>query len=353
MRIKIFAAALLGSLCAWAVLNLVVVEATDKTDDVLTEGDAADDSAIYVNKKSPSQSLILGTDKNSGLSVFDLQGNRKQEFPDGEHNNVDIRYNFPLGKIRVPIIAVGNRTTNTIDFYKINQDKNIVERISVKEHAAGLEVYGSCFYQSSVDKRLYYFVNSKAGEVVQWEVQSTKDEKIVLTDVRRFNVGTQVEGCVADDHYKAFYIGEEKVGIWRYQAEPDAGNERTLIDSTDENGHLVADVEGLALYRVGKKFGYLVASSQGENAFNLYKRSDGAFVGKFAVSYQGKRVEDCDGIEISSNYLGLGFQTGMIVVQDGNETNPRQSFKMVPWNKLAISYFPPLAQAFIDPILQP
>lgn len=354
MRTKILLALSFSALCASAFLDSIFVEARDKTDDVRTEGDAADDSAIYINKKSPGKSLILGTDKNSGLSVFDIKGNRLQEFPDGEQNNVDIRYNFPLGNEKIPLIATGNRTTNTIDFYKVNQENNSVERVSVKEHPAGLEIYGSCFYKSPKTKKYYYFVNSKAGEVVQWEVQGGTDANIILTEVRRFLVGSQVEGCVADDNYEAFYIGEEKVGIWRYQAEPNSGEERYLIDGTDpETGHLVADVEGLALYRIGKKHGYLVASSQGENAFTIYRRDNGNYVGKFAVTYQGIPVENCDGIEIASNYLGFGYQTGMVVVQDGNKTHSRQSFKMVPWHSLAIKFFPPLAQGFNDPITQP
>jgi 3-phytase len=189
--------------------------------------------------------------------------------------------------------------------------------------------------------------------VVQWEVSGDKKGKLKLKEVRRFDVGTQVEGCVSDDHFQAFYIGEEEVGIWRYGAEPSAGETRVLIDSTGARGNLVSDVEGLALYRIGKKHGYLVASSQGENAFNIYNRENGAYVGKFNISYQGKMVEDCDGIEITSHYLSPNYPVGMIVVQDGNPTNERQSFKMARWDHLAISYFPPLGMSLIDPITSP
>lgn len=327
----------------------VSVEASGKTDDVKSVGDAADDTAIYVNRKTPGKSLILGTDKHSGLSVFDLSGKRIQEFPDGDQNNVDLRYGFDLGTKSITIIGTGNRSTNTMDFYSIDQKTHEVERLSVKEHPAGIEIYGSCFYQSPT-KKLYFFVNSKEGEVVQWEISGTKDAKLQPKEVRRFDVGTQVEGCVADDHFQTFYIGEEEVGIWRYGAEPSSKETRHLIDSTT-GGHLVADVEGLALYRIGTKHGYLMASSQGENAFTIYDRKSGEYVGKFHVSYQGNRVEDCDGIEITSNYLNPSYPVGMIVVQDGNPIHQKQSFKMVPYHELALKFFPPLGMTLLDPLV--
>lgn len=317
----------------------VIVDAIAKTDDVTSNGDAADDSAIYV-APIPSKSLILGTNKKVGLGVYDLAGKKLTEFADGEQNNVDLRADFPLGNEKITLIGAGNRTTNTMDFYAIKPNSQTVERLSVKSLPAGLEVYGSCFYQSPVSKKFYYFVNSKNGDVIQWEIIGTTP--LTAKKVRNFNVGSQVEGCVADDSRQQFYIGEEKVGIWRYSAEPNRGSSRVLIDSTGPGGHLVADVEGIALYPVGKKDGYIIASSQGSNSFTIYQRESGEYVGQFSVRYEGKLVMDCDGIAISSSYLNLTYPAGIVVVQDGNPLNPKQSFKFVPWHKIALSFSPPL-----------
>lgn len=341
------------SLCAFTnPLHLpkppFTVEATGKTEDVKTSGDAADDSAIFVHPTKPSKSLIIGTDKHSGLSVFDLSGKRLQEFPDGDHNNVDLRYNFRFGQKDITLIGVGNRTTNTMDFYAIQENSNKVERLSVKKLPAGLEIYGSCFYQNPTSKKLYFFVNSKSGDVIQYELLG--GSTLRTKEVRNFDVGSQVEGCVSDDDYQRFYIGEEDVGIWRYSAEPNSNEPRVLVDNTSFAGHLVADVEGLALYRIGSKEGYLLASSQGENAFTIYKRDDNSYVGKFHISYQGKLVMDCDGIEATSSYLNLTYPTGMVVVQDGNPTNSKQSFKLVPWYKIEFGLSPlSLASAPLNP----
>lgn len=328
-----------------------VIKAKVKTDDVATDGDAADDSAIFVNKKDPRKSLVIGTDKNSGVSVYNLSGKRIQEFRDGELNNIDLRYNFKLGDQNVALLSAGNRTTNTIAYYYIDEKANEMKQLSIGEHEAGIEIYGSCMYQSPDSKKFYVFGNSKDGEVVQWEVESTADKKLTFKKTREFDVGSQVEGCVVDDELKRFYIGEEAVGIWRYGAEPTDSDARISIDHTGEGGHLVADVEGLALYRLQNGKGYLLASSQGENAYNIYDRKSGKYIGKFQVEFDGKKVEDTDGIEVTSHSLGLKYPFGMIVVQDGNELNARQSFKFASWGDLAFKFVPPLKFGIHDPIL--
>lgn len=351
MNSRFLLSSVLFCLSAPALFAAINIEAKNKTQDVASAGDAADDSAIYINQKNIKKSLIIGTDKKSGLSVYNLSGKRLQELPDGKPNNVDIRYNFNFGGKKIPLIAAGNRTNNTLDFYTVD-DKNTVKRLSVNTISAGLDVYGACLYVNKKNQDFYFFVNSKEGQIIQWLITG-KDGQIRVQEKRRLSLGSQVEGCVADEELNRFYVGEEDVGIWLFDAEPTGSSQGKLIDKMlDQGGHLVADVEGLSLYRADKDDGYLLASSQGENAFNIYDRKDHKFIGKFTVSYQGKQVKDCDGIEVSSNYLGKSFPTGMIVVQDGNQEHPNQSFKMVAWHDLALSFFPPLRMSLSDPILR-
>lgn len=52
---------------------------------------------------------------------------------------------------------------------------------------------------------------------------------------------SQTEGCVVDDERGRLYISEENVGVWKYSAEPDAGETRVLVDSVD-GGQLVTDI---------------------------------------------------------------------------------------------------------------
>ena len=50
------------------------VEAELETDPVVSFDDAADDVCIWENKINPSKSLVVGTDKDYGLIVYDLKG---------------------------------------------------------------------------------------------------------------------------------------------------------------------------------------------------------------------------------------------------------------------------------------
>ena len=64
---------------------------TEPTD---SYGDSADDPAIWVDRRDPSRSVVIGTDKKLGLNVYDLKGKRLQVVPDGRMNNVDLREGF-------------------------------------------------------------------------------------------------------------------------------------------------------------------------------------------------------------------------------------------------------------------
>ena len=47
-----------------------------ETDPVTTSGDAADDPAIIIDYRNPKESIILGTDKRSGVYSYDLSGKK-------------------------------------------------------------------------------------------------------------------------------------------------------------------------------------------------------------------------------------------------------------------------------------
>ena len=58
-----------------AIAQTTQVSATVETDPVPGGGDA-DDAAIWVHPTDPALSMIIGTDKESGLGVYDLSGNQ-------------------------------------------------------------------------------------------------------------------------------------------------------------------------------------------------------------------------------------------------------------------------------------
>jgi len=322
------------------------VTATVETEPVPSEGDAADDPAIWIHPTDPSQSTIIGTDKKGGLAVYDLSGKQIQYVPDGPLNNVDLRHNFPVGGRPVALVTATDREQERIAVYQVNPITRLLEHVAARAIHLDISAYGLCMYHSPISGKYYVFVNSEQGEVEQWELFDDGNGKVDGKKVRAFDVGSQTEGCVADDEFARFYVGEQAVGIWRYGAEPEAGATRTSVDATGPTGHLTAHVEGLTLYYASDGSGYLIASSQGSNQFVIYRRAgDNAYVLTFeiAAGKDSDRVSTTDGIDVINVNLGPAFPAGVFVVQDGKNDGGRQNFKLVPWPTIANAGHPALA----------
>lgn len=315
----------------------VPVVATVETDPVPTSGDAADDATIWVHPTDPSESTIIGTDKDRGLAVYDLSGRQIQFLPDGRLNNVDLRYDFPLGGERVALVTSGNRADDSIAIYRVNPTTRMLENVAARKITT-LAAYGSCMYHSQKTSATYYFVNSEQGDVEQWKLYDNGTGKVDAHRVRSFLVGSRTEGCVADDELGYLYIAVEDLGIRKYGAEPTTGEWYTVVDTTGLGGHLNPnDVEGLALYKEKNGTGYLIASNQGQNDFVVYIREgNNAYVATFRI-VGGPGIDDVthtDGIAAQSRNLGPQFPDGVFVAQDHENDGQNQNFKLVPWRQI-------------------
>lgn len=336
---------LLAVLLAVLPQEPVRVAATVETDPVHHRGDAADDPAIWIHPSDPAKSTVIGDDKDGGLLVYGLDGRELQWIDrDKALNNVDLRAGFPLGgkfsdgtsHEKVDLVGVGNESDSSLRFYKVNPATRMLEPAG-EVAGVGFPPYGSCMYRSAKTGKFTYFVNGKNGRVQQWELRDDGQGGVAGAKVRQFEVGSLVEGCVADDALGHFYVGEEAVGIWKYGAEPDAGERRVSVDRCGKGGRLVADVEGLAIYSLPDGTGYLLASSQGNDSFTAYRReAENAYVGAFRiVDGEVDGCSDTDGIEVTSAALGSSFPKGLFVAQDGSNKGGNQNYKLVPWERIA------------------
>jgi 3-phytase len=302
--------------------RILEVAAAVETEPVNTGGDSADDATLWVNPSDPAQSLVIGTNKKRGLVVYDLTGKEIQFLADGQMNNVDNRD---------ALVTASNRSNNSIAIYRINTETRRLENVAAEEIKT-IEAYGSCMYKSSKTGKLYYIVTSKQGVVEQYELFDT-EKGVSAKRVRQIKVGSQLEGCVADDELGYLYVGEEDVGIWKYSAEPDAEAERKEVDRVRLGGSLVADVEGLTIAYGSDGKGYLIASSQGNSTFAIYRREgDNTYVKSFRiVAGNIDQVTETDGIHVSTSNLGSQFPNGVFIAQDGADDKGKQNFKLVPW----------------------
>jgi 3-phytase len=315
---------------------VVTLDPIAETKPVPHSGDAAHDPAIWLHPDDPARSTIIGTDKRGGIAVYDLRGHELQYLRRGKLDNVDLRAGFALGRRRVTLVAASNRSRDTVALYRV--DERTRRLAAIGSFTTGIDVYGLCMYRSSRTGDVHVIVDSERGRgtVEQYRVRA-RGPRVAARLVRSFDVGSEADGCVADDASGDLYIGEEKRGIWRYGAEPTAGAARSLVDSTGRDGHLHPDVEGLALAEGPSGSGFLIASSQGDDTFVAYRREgDNAYVGSFRIgAARGiDDVERSDGIAVTTTPLGRRFPHGVFVAHDGRNGREHQNFKLVRWRRV-------------------
>ena len=85
----------------------------------------------------------------------------------------------------------------------------------------------------------------------------------------------------------------------------------------------------------GRKGGLLVASSQGDNAYALYRLPDMKPAGRFRIGAGALgSVEETDGIALAPGNFGRAFPQGLLVAQDGDNAPAAQNFKLVSWKRV-------------------
>jgi 3-phytase len=189
---------------------------------------------------------------------------------------------------------------------------------------ADYEPYGSCTYQSPKTGKNYLFVNNKKAEYLQYELSSTVNGTLQTKLVRQFQGGSggQVEGCVADNEAGLIFLGEEPLGIWRYEAEPNGSSAGVQIAKVGDASGLQADVEGITLVPAKSgPGGYIMVSSQGISAYKVYERAPPhKYVTTFTLVDNAEKgidhVSNTDGVTAVGNALNKDFPHGLSVTHD-------------------------------------
>lgn len=321
-----------------------IVHPTIETDPVTSAADAADDPAIWANPANPAASWIVGTDKQGGLHVYDMQGKSRHFAADGKMNNVDLRSGYRLGGRDIVLVTASDRTNKAVAIYSLDTASGALTNMADGVQPTGLsDPYGQCMYRSK-SGRTYVFISDPDGLVRQWELVPTRSGKVRAKQVRDIKFSSQTEGCVVDDSNGALYVAEEDIGLWRVAAEPMKNATPVSVDKVADNPKLKDDLEGVGLYDLGGGRGYLVVSSQGNNSYAVYRREgDNAYLGSFSVIADPAKgidgISETDGLDVSSANLGPGFEQGAMIAQDGRNLLPaeNQNFKFVPWSTIARS----------------
>lgn len=299
------------------------VPAIAETDGMPERGDRADDPAIWLNESDPERSLILGTNKETGLYVYNLDGDTLQELPVGRLNNIDLRGNLAVGS---------NDEVNGLSWFAIDAAAATVTHLG-DTPVSPVEPYGVC--AGMIGGVFMASPTYKDGTIEIWSAPATASGEVAPLLERTLKLGGQLEGCVYHDASARLFIGEEERGIWVLDLTDPTAEPQAYDMIADGNG-LVADVEGLSIWHRPGETPYLVASAQEADRFIVYDIEANLPVGIFTVTESADTTIDAvthtDGLDVSGAALP-GYPRGLVVVQDDGNPRPEQAqnFKLVDW----------------------
>lgn len=286
------------------------------------KADAADDPAIWIDPANPNRALIVATDKKAGVHLYDLTGRDIAFVKSGLVNNVDVAGNLIVASDR-------NDGVNAhLALFRLDADTPAIVPLGRAAAGSG-EAYGLCLKKTAPGEPVTAALIVKNGTVRVGTL--TVDGAPSFTTQWEYKIPTQSEGCVFDGD--TLYVGEEDAGIWQLVQSGTTATAR-LVAPVD-NQRLVADVEGLAtIDHKGQR--YLLASSQGDNAYAVFKLPGMDYVGRFAVAAGTYgATSETDGIEAVAGNFGPDYPDGLFLAQDGDNAPYAQNFKLVRWDQIA------------------
>jgi 3-phytase len=304
-----------------------------------------DDPAIWINPVDPSQSLVIGTDKDQegALYVFNLEGKtvdslvvRNLQRP----NNVDVAYGLKMGDKRLDFAVTGERFTSKLRFYSLPYMKEI--------QPGGIEVYvgetgdmyrdlmGVAVYHDPTNDKHYVFAGRKNGPTdgsYLWQYEIIPgDSTLELALVRKFGKYSgqkEIEAIAVDNELGYVYYSDEGVGVRKYHADPAKGNDELALFATEG---FTLDHEGISIYKLGDKEGYILVSDQEANLFHVFPRegeSGNPHSHKLITTIATSTLSS-DGSEVTSTALPPHYPKGLFVAMSDDKT-----FQFYRWEDLA------------------
>ncbi|SFC32942.1 3-phytase [Parapedobacter composti] len=303
-----------------------------------------DDPAIWINPDDPAQSLIIGTDKNidGALYVYNLQGKILPDKTVGglkRPNNVDVAYGLSLGGKPVDIAVATERMTHKLRIFSL-PDMQPVDNggIEVFEGETGEEfrdLMGIALY-THPEGKIYAIVGRKTGPtdgtyLWQYLLEDDGTGAVKATLVRKFGHFSghkEIEALAVDNELGYVYCADEQVGVRKYYADPDKGNEELALFATQG---FAEDHEGISIYKTSDSTGYILVSDQQANQFMVYPREgEGDPHHHPLITAIRTSTNESDGSDIVSVRLNDDFKHGLFVAMSNDRT-----FQLYRWEDVA------------------
>jgi 3-phytase len=304
----------------------------------------SDDPAIWINPTDPEKSLILGTDKNEdgAVYVYDLNGKidtkrtvRGLKRP----NNIDVEYGLLLGGKKVDIAVVSERLTHNIRVFSLPDmqplDGGGFPAFEGETGEEFRDLMGIACYKNPKGE-IFVIVGRKNGPTdgsYLWQYRlEEKGGKLTCGLVRKFGAYSgknEIESIAVDDQLGYVYYSDETVGVRKYYADPSKGNEQLALFATSG---FAEDHEGISIYQLNDKEGYILVSDQQSNEFHIFPREGTRGNPHRHDLLKTIRVStnESDGSEVCALPFGKKFPHGLFVAMSDNKT-----FHFYSWDAIA------------------
>lgn len=294
----------------------------------------ADDVAVWIHPTNPGFSLLIGNDKTAaptgGLYVYDLNGRIRQKLLGIDRpNNVDVEYGLRLDGRPVDIAVATERLQRRLRIFAIDPKSRTLRDVSgrtdvfVGEQGEQGAPMGISLYRRPRDGAIFAYVSPKEGptegylEVYRLVASKGKVDCVPVARTGRFSGQGEIEAIAVDDAAGVVFYADEGHSIRKIAADPDSPQ---FGKQLAEFGHRFyqGDREGLAVYDLGDRRGYLLSSNQikgGSEVLVYDRRSPHALLGRLRLG-----ADDTDGLDCTSRPLP-GFPRGLLAVMNSEGRN--------------------------------
>ena len=288
-----------------------------------------DDPAIWIDYQNPSNSLIIGTDKEmgGGLYAYNLDGKIVRKFIDMKRpNNVDIAYGMLINGKKTDIAVATERKTQKIRIFSLPDllpvDNGGIDIFTGETGEDERDGMGIALYtkKDGTTTTIYAIVGRKTGPsgsyLWQYKLEDTGDGKVTAKVVRKFGTYSgkkEIEAIAVDDEAGFVYYSDETAGVRKYYADPERNDDTEVAFFARKDAK--RDHEGIALYKTGEKEGYILVSNQQKNTFLVYARegTDGNIHQHELLAEIPVSTIECDGADAVNFNFGPRFPNGFLV----------------------------------------
>ena len=149
------------------------------------------------------------------------------------------------------LVAAMEINSNSLFIWRFSPKQTPSLQLLQRQLISSRVVDDLCFYYSSENQQLSLFLLGGRGGADQLLLQQQQQWLAQPLVIRELNIPYDSTACSVDQQNGVLYIAEADRAIWRYQAEPEADEGRSLLQVAKPFGQLQGEVKALQLLSDG------------------------------------------------------------------------------------------------------